>query len=106
MSVGVDYDALFNSLQTPQTLIERLWVNVGETKFTLLLYRTSEPTLALAVWKDHETSEVREQIVDVPNTQTWRSTACRKMRELPPAFHVPANLIPRPNKSRAPYNAV
>lgn len=98
-----DYDALFLTPQTPQALIERLWVNRPDGMVSLLLYRTSEPTMALAVWKDHETLEVREQIVSLPNTSSWRSTACRKMREFDHAYHIPALLLPRPNKNRAPY---
>lgn len=99
----VDYDALFLTPQTDRNLIERLWVNRPEGMVSLKLYRTSEPTLALAVWRDHDTLEIREQIVDVPNTASWRSTACRKMRELELPSHIPAVLIPRPNKKRAPY---
>jgi hypothetical protein len=71
---------------------------------TLGFYRIPDSdTEWLARWEDHHTREIREQVVNVPNTRTWRETTKRHMLERHPNVHVPTTLLPRPNKRKAPY---
>jgi hypothetical protein len=74
------------------------------TVTSLAFYRIpDDDTHWLAKWEDHSTREVREQIVNVPNTATWRETTKRHMLDRHPNLHVPTTLLPRPNRNKEPY---